>query len=1193
MTSSAIITALMRGRCRIPLGEPDETGANWNDIPPIIIPSSSSLIEYSLAPWKPPKTEVRAMAGNDALFLRFDCALDDPARLTPNSPSQPLSELERARVHLYPGNDPVEWYRFEADFKGVTAITRHQRINGERSLGAVPDLWQASVPVAVDWTIYHGFNRHAWWVEMVIPWEAVGLRARPAVIGLECGRVYHTGQKGIPMDDLTWPDPRRDSTCEATLGEALIGPDAVAPQQLALDAPGFGKNRGRLILGNLWTEKAGILRARTESADGKLVAEKDFPIAPGVRDVSFEYWLDRSLCSHLDVFAPQRLVIQAKNAASDAVLYEARLPMDRHLGICVDEPYGEPESAELAPGRAPTLREKMLDRATRALPRLERRTTAQGAPSDFCLTGPDGRVVVNLMADGAWDRFAGIVEERFQTTEERLVAALALVGQKSVTNLLLSSKFFDATMAPTYAHGNFHDKMGPLSILRYGGGPAVARAVVLARLLQQVRDPRNDRPFVTRVLSLFQDGGPKPAERHNPFWQKAGPVGVVAVEYGRGQTLLDPTTLAFFVKSDGWLATMSEMIADENILAEGAGRMAPVFAKIDPDEVDHEQPDRRLSKGVFPELCPDEDRPDRPFDPRERQTPRAIIAPEGRESKPLEGFVDVFEKRGRRDGAVRVCWDQQGLYVRVNVRNAAVQWREAIDRDCEQVHLALDTEHGHFRFHHFMINAAGERKLWRDHVTNIQTLFKHLSTEQSHGSPDITDAAWNGEMTPTSDGYLATFELPWKSLGLARLVHPSNTGAACRCDSTGNPEISGSRKLPPVIGLNVWIQGRVPFYEQLFLCPPRWHIAADPFHFADLYLNDTPLILTEIDLGIPTWGDNLGEVAVFNSSDREITVVLAAENHLGKRRWVHRCPAATAAVPAGAVKRVPFAFYVNPEEKMGAPQKIILRAQRDGSEWFHARWAVEYAGPVSVYYRYGSAIVKTPNPQRGDADFLNRKIRYICSHLPQFRRLTTRDGAASDFVLRAEDGSVEFNLMQTGVLDRMGESIAGLFENDLDRILGMYFLSHAPPVARHISWGHRILEGADPLSVIRGNFAGGGGNCGYHSRVFGGMAAHLKLNGKNLIAHGSVSVFGHVISAVERRGSKAIMDADVGHFMLTSDGGDLATLEEFRANPDILATAGPGDLARYYTVNDEAVRIRSGMFGQSVKGMFPPGAPQE
>src|ERR1043166_3671509 len=124
MRENTIVTVLMRPRCRIPLGEPDEAGSNWKGLPPTVVPQSSMYADYSAVPLRPPKTEVRALAGTNSLFLRFDCALEDPTRLTARA-ATPLSELERAWVHIYPHNDSVERFRLEADFKGVVGVTRH------------------------------------------------------------------------------------------------------------------------------------------------------------------------------------------------------------------------------------------------------------------------------------------------------------------------------------------------------------------------------------------------------------------------------------------------------------------------------------------------------------------------------------------------------------------------------------------------------------------------------------------------------------------------------------------------------------------------------------------------------------------------------------------------------------------------------------------------------------------------------------------------------------------------------------------------------------------------------------------------------------------------------------------------------------------------------------------------------------
>ncbi|MBI2190475.1 MAG: hypothetical protein HYU36_00655 [Planctomycetes bacterium] len=1182
-------TFLQRPRCRVAWAEPDEPGFAWVEIPLLPAPAPARTSAS-------PPTEVRAAAGRMALHVRFDCGLMHAAGLNPPTPQAAMDEVEHAYIDLYPRNDPTVCIRFRADYRGLIEATRTRLVTGECSLEAVPDVWQETQPVPGHWDRYHGVATGRWFVEFLVPWKALGLPGRPPVFGFEYGRVFRTGLPWPVLDTAGWPEPKPTRGLET--GEALLGPDAGGPDHIRLERPRFGINRGSLVLGPGWTRRPNCLLVRTEAPPvlkdsrpdqtPEAVAEFITPIEPGRDSVEFSYVLDRGRCSHAQVLDPPGLVLEARDG--EDVLYQAVLPLDRHLGICVDEPYGEPpgsnrRSTAAAAGRTllATVREVWLERVVRALPRLHRRNTLQAAPSDFCLAFGDGRTAANLMADDAWARLAALVEERFTTAEDRLVASMALVGQKSVTNLILGPQFLRPDGRAGY-HTAMHEWMGPLSILRYGGGPAVARAAVLARLLQVVRNPRTGRSFVTRVISLTSSGGPRQVTRRYdgqtnlaPFVQQPGPVGAVAVDYATSQTLLDPTGLVFFpVSGDGEaLATLEAILADESMLLGGAGRLAPFYARMDPEELRRHRPCRLWSRGVFPELCPDEDGPDTPFDPGYRQRPKVLVAPRGVESPPSEAFVETASEspgheHGVRSATLTFLWDDRGFTARVQVRGLEAIALSPRDREMERVHLALDLRHDHQTFYHFLACLDGSRGLWLEEATGIQTLFKHLSTENLVEISEGPAGGWSAGFDVRPGGYTITFRCEWVALG-----------------------VEGPDRLPVAIGLNAWIDARAPEYGQVFLSPPRGRMPADPFQFADLYLSGSPVLVTSIDLGVPTWGENTGRAEVMNRTDRDIEMTLQAVTRAGMARAVHRCEPVPARLPARCREAVAFPFFVDPEEKMmgDSPQSLVLSMAAEGREVFSATWHPTYCGTVSVYQRYGGNPAACPNPQPGEADFLDRKIRYLCSRIPVFRRLTTRDGAASDFVLRAEDGCVEFNLMRPGVLDEMAHFISTRFETDVDRLLGLFYLAYAPTVARHLSGGHRFMKGAGPLSVLRGNFAGGGGNCGFHARAFAGMAAHLRVQDQLLRAH-TVAVRGHVITAVSWRGSKTLLDADVGHFLLTADGRDFPTLEEIRSGAALLSTAGPGDLARYLTFQLEVVAAAPGIRDEQFPGVFPPGAPK-
>lgn len=285
-----------------------------------------------------------------------------------------------------------------------------------------------------------------------------------------------------------WPHGGFASNCPTNLecGEALIGEAAGAPDGMELYEPCYGRNQGRFFVGTEWPLQPAKFIITTQTPDGGLSFAREYEISDSAA-IDFEYFVDRRQSTHLKPFETNKLGVEVLSSSGE-LLYRAQLPAERHLGICLDEPYGI-KSTFVPTG---TVRDRWLDRVVRGLPRLHRRTTAQGADSDFCLVFEDGALAVNLMCDHAWTALAQIIEECFHSAEDRLVASMALIGQKSVTNLVLDPMFFNLGGAHTY-HSAHHSLMGPLSILRFGGGSAVCRAAVLAALLQRVHDPATGR----------------------------------------------------------------------------------------------------------------------------------------------------------------------------------------------------------------------------------------------------------------------------------------------------------------------------------------------------------------------------------------------------------------------------------------------------------------------------------------------------------------------------------------------------------------------------------------------------------------------------------------------------------------------------------------------------------------------------
>lgn len=1159
---AAVAGLLERPTCRIQWGSPGQNG-DWATVallPEITISSTHTKV--------PPGTKVHALADDTAIYLRFECAIKDPRALIEGAGGG-----DRVWVEIYPRNDPVERIRFETDFKGDRTISKLRRITGENSLEVIPDIWEDKSPggwTSFDAPVYHGLTPGGWKAEFVLPWRKLGLAKRPPTIGLAYGRIYGDATQRPANWEAAWPkvDSGRPWILAMEPGQALLGPEGLAPTSWVAQSPRFGVNHGRLLFEPGSVKRAMRLTVRTEGFDRSAVGKKSFALAEGATAVDFTYEVSRQLDSHWDVFTAQRVVVELE-AEGGNLLYSGRVPFGRHLGVCVDEPFGQSSGPGSATANG---REIWLERVVRAIPRIERRTTAQGAPSDFCLYNSTGTLVANLMAHDAWERLAALIEARFSRSEDRLVGAMALIGQKSVTNLMLGPLFFQAGGEEEY-HTPLHETMGPMSLMRYGGGPAVSRAAVLARLLQHIKNPATGRPYVTRVISLTRKGGPEQTDRRYtkspnlaPFVQIPGQIGAVAVDYGTSQTLLDPTALAFFPRGDR-LASAEEILAAAPLRRDGAGRLAEIYGKIDLDEIRHQPIDRLLSRGVFPEQAREEDGVERPYEMGAKFNVPVVVAGQNASGKTVGGFVDDWRRPGTRQGEVAVETTADGVKVSVTV--SGVPWQEfsETDRRWERVHVAFDPEHRHVTFRHFLMAGDGTRNSWSEETQGIQTLCKHLATENWREWDQLGTAGWSSEILPAADGYTAVFRFSREALGLA--------------------------ENPAVVGFNVWIDGRRPNYEQVFLSPPGRRVPADPMTFADLYLTRPPAVVENVDLGIPTWLENSGKLQVRNLGHQPLAVEVRVSNQLNMRRHTTSLPVVVAAVPANSSAMVPFSFFVDPEEKMGSGgrQEIILELSAAGQSFYRSAWGAAYHGPVSVYQRYGSEVGAQTRPTPGEAYFGEKLIRWMSSRLPRFEKRTTRDGARSDFVLQAEDHSAEFDLMAPDVLDRMAAYIEKRFDSDFERLLALYCFDLQPAVGRHNSGGHHLMVRADPLSILRGNFAGAGGNCGFRAALFAGLVSSLHAGGQTLSAR-TISIWGHVITSVKWNGSRALLDNDVGHLFFTADGRDFASIEEFRSNPWLLTTAGPGEIGRYYTFGEDDARSDAPGFGGTTScGRFPIASP--
>ena len=531
------------------------------------------------------------------------------------------------------------------------------------------------------------------------------------------------------------------------------------------------------------------------------------------------------------------------------------------------------------------------------------------------------------------------------------------------------------------------------------------------------------------------------------------------------------------------------------------------------------------------------------------------------------------------DTAAAIAFDAAALYVRFasaggparpSASSSGAYYRS------DSVELFLDPAHGHFHYFQFAITAGG--------VCVGARKSRPLDSQRWESkikSEDLPAAAWAGAAAISAKGWSAQFTIPFALLGVA-------------------PSGSGDSPVAPM-GINLLRQR----------CDGEWPCSMwnethggphAPWGFGQLYFEAAPSIRVErVDLGeIKLW-ENRGELHVNNLTGAAAGVSVHVAVRCGENGDELFHNAVTPAdIPApdptpnpspltgrgtGAV-RIPFVFPFNPEDYRFHHLHLELRCGAQ-SVW-------------KAVYRFGRGQVgwllqiddrregpDAKNPAPGDPEFMAKKRRYIIRRLPRFLRKTTAQGAPSDFTLEAADGSVRFDLMRPGALTEMARYIYSRYDNDIDRLLGANFFIHQTAVMTYANAPSGLVDGLNPLSVIRF----GSGECCCFASALAGLAGKMNCEetGRTYRA-ARVGVPGHVTTVVEFRGKRVHLDPSVGRFYFLRDNLSLASMEELLADPALAARAGKylEDFHRKAAQSPDTP-----YFQRPGAGVWPPGAPEE
>jgi hypothetical protein len=476
-----------------------------------------------------------------------------------------------------------------------------------------------------------------------------------------------------------------------------------------------------------------------------------------------------------------------------------------------------------------------------------------------------------------------------------------------------------------------------------------------------------------------------------------------------------------------------------------------------------------------------------------------------------------------------------------------------------------------------------------DYDENVKLLLDYAHDKTKHYGLQVNingarlDTHCASTMTWTvfpSEEYLETGGLKWESE-----VAQCDTGwraAICVDLASVGIDLDGQ----PTMGLELQRLRNVECWQAFAWSELIHQSHANACAFGDLYLQNSGAAVTRIDWGDRAYGPNRMTVTVKSDRERKAVLKVKAHDKAGPRGGDYEVETTSEPVemPAGGEVQIG-TDYSLPYNHPLMQVTVEVADAETGDALYRATYPLRDHGAWRINKPYArTAREGAENPKPGDDNFYAKKVDWIHSRLPKFCRKTTAQGAPSDFTLVAEDGSVEFNLMETGALKRIADWLCSLFEEDNDRIAALARFTNDDWVTVHAAPRVGMHHHMTPLSLLRL----GSAHCYSRACVGAGIANELPdpATGRNHRAWPTL-VLGHVIVAIERPGGDVTyIDPSFGHFFHNADGTDLATSSELAADHDLIMRVVVGEkrLANYIRP-DAHVRLDEGTV------VWPAGAP--
>lgn len=338
--------------------------------------------------------------------------------------------------------------------------------------------------------------------------------------------------------------------------------------------------------------------------------------------------------------------------------------------------------------------------------------------------------------------------------------------------------------------------------------------------------------------------------------------------------------------------------------------------------------------------------------------------------------------------------------------------------------------------------------------------------------------------------------------------------------------------------------------------PPLW--STNPFAFADLLPADAPLAIERLDFGKPVW------------RTADVTSAIAIEGRLGagapragicrvsvthadgstvdssEHRWRATGRSLRLRVPVD----YPFTSKWTTHVLAQTAHVDLTFLDPDGRRLWQGGYPFGFDGGILVRDPYGSIPDRAPWNRRPDperSDFVDAYRAWLLSKLPAWQPRTTRQGAPSDFFLKARRREDDLDLMRPSVMRDIARLIRRKFPDWQDGLCAAALLLHHPCLTVHSSNWARIASAADSPTILRL----GGCFCSETARVAAELADLLGSVYRVPLRGFVLGLRGHLSGLVETPIGDVLIDPMLGIYYHTLDNRRLATLDEMRADARI------------------------------------------